>query len=88
MERYVFNPEYIISNNDDTDIVFTPDMEKVYILREVESIIVKSFATAHTIDEAMDEIKKHFVPESFRSSECLEFIKEIIKYNILVHDSN
>lgn len=85
MEKYVFNSDFTINNSGKTDLVFTSQMEKIYVLQEIESIIVKSFEEPITIDEAVGRIKTQFTPESFVLKECLEFIDKIIDCNIIVN---
>ena len=86
MKKYIFNPEYVINKNEDANIVFTSDMKQIYILREIETLILECFNDYKTIDEAVIEISSIFTPESFVSSECEDFINELIQANILVTD--
>lgn len=46
MKTYIFNPEYVINENENMNVVFASDMECVYILKDIESIIVKTFFQA------------------------------------------
>lgn len=84
MDKYVFNPDYIISNNKETDIIFTPNMDKVFILQEIESLIVNCFNSPLSIDEAISKIKPQFTDSSFSLTECIEFINKIIEFKIII----
>lgn len=89
MSKYVINPEYIINEGDDTTVeakfVFTPNMEKIYVLQEVEATIVEAFTNAKSMDEAVAEIQSQFTPESFVAEECKEFIQKLLDAQILVN---
>lgn len=84
MEKYIINPEYTICENDETSVVLTSNMEYVYVLQEVESLIVKCFLKPQTINEAIVAIRDSFTLDSFDKAECETFISEIIKSSIIV----
>ncbi len=88
MKTYIFNPEYVINENENMNVVFASDMECVYILKDIESIIVKTFFQAKNIDEAVAEISAFFTSNSFRREECIEFINNLIEEGILVDAQN
>ena len=84
MKSYIFNPEYVVCENDGASIVFTSNMEYVYVFKEVESIILKAFFQAKIIDEAIAEIRPLFSDESFMPKECVEFINILITEGVLI----
>ena len=84
MEKYIINPEYTICENDEINVVLTSNMQHVYVLQDVESIIVKSFLTPKAIKEAMVTIRETFTLDSFNVLECESFISEIINAGIIV----
>ena len=84
MQKYIINPEYTICENDEIDVVLTANMEQVYILHNVESLIVKCFLTPQTIKAALVAIRDNFTSDSFDEAECEIFISEIIKSSIIV----
>lgn len=84
MEKFIINPEYTICENDEIDVMLTANMEQVYILQDVESLIVKCFLTPQTIKAAIATIRDNFTSDSFDEVECESFILEIIKSNIIV----
>ena len=84
MKKYIINPEYTICENDEMDVVLTANMEQVYILQDVESLIVKCFSTPQTIKEAIVTIRERFTLDSFNVLECESFISEIINAGIVV----
>ena len=85
MVKYIFNPEYVINENEKMNVVFTSEMENIYVLKDVESIILKSFHQEKTIDEAVREIKTLFTYDTFNQEECIEFINTLIKEGVLVN---
>lgn len=84
MEKYIINPEYTICENDEMDVVLTSNMEHIYVLQDVESVIVKCFLTPKTIEEAMVTIRESFTWDSFNVLECENFVSEIINARIIV----
>ena len=84
MKSYIFNPEYVVCENNSTSIVFTSNMEYIYVFKEVESIILKVFFHATIIDEAVEKISSVFSDGSFMPQECLNFINVLITEGILI----
>ena len=80
----MFNYRYTICDNDDVSIVLTDTMHQVYLLRDLESLIVKSFIVPKTINEALAEIGEQIAQGSFKADECREFIDEAIIADLLV----
>lgn len=88
MKSYVFNPEYVVSENDHANIVFSSNMEYAYVFKEVESIILKTFFQAKRMDEAVSEIQPLFSNDSFKLKECVEFISLLITEGVLIDAEN
>lgn len=84
MKKYVFNPEYSICQNDEIDVILTSNMEDVFVLQNVESIVVRCFLVPQTIKEAIMMIRNYFVVDSFNELECENFISEMIDSHIIV----
>lgn len=84
MKRYLFNPEYTICNNEGADFVLTPDMTQIFILKEIESVVVHCFMEPKAMDEAIHKISGIFTQASFVPSECEKFIRDLIEANVLI----
>ena len=84
MKKYIINPEYTICENEEVEVVLTSNMQQVYVLQNVESLIVKCFSAPQTIKNAIATIRESFTVESFNALECEIFIQEIIDASIIV----
>ena len=84
MNEYVINSEYNLTNNGENNIILTPDMGKVYILQEVETVILECFKVPISIDLAVANIQNKFSASSFDRNECINFINQLIETGILV----
>ncbi len=84
MKKYIFNSEYVIDENENMSIVFSSDVEYVYVLQDIELRILKTFFKEKNIDEAVAEIGAFFSSESYRREECAEFINKLIEEGILI----
>lgn len=81
--NYILNPTFVLNFTDDYNIIFTPNMEKIYVLGEVENIIVNAFINPISINDAISKICLNFTSSTFKEAECLEFIHKLIEEEIL-----
>ena len=88
MKKYIINPEYVTSRNENSNILFSSDMECVYVLKEVESIIVNTFLDPLSMNDAVEKLRTYFSIESFNAEECIEFINLLIEEKIIKDAQN
>lgn len=86
MVVYIINPEYVLNEMDDQILLFTANMEKIYIFNVIEQIILLAFVEPTTIKQAVELIREHFC--SFKENECIEYIDKLISENILTECCN
>lgn len=82
MAVFVINPEYVVNEMDDSIVLFTADMEKIYIFNDVEKIILNAFVDSIDLRHAVKEISAQF--NSFDENECIEYIEKLISERVLV----
>lgn len=87
-EKYIINPQNVMIDNDGTTVVLTPSMETIFVLRDVEKIIIDSFSSPTTIQGALGIVKPKFQKESFVEEECECFVKEAIIKGVLIDAQN
>lgn len=84
MKKYYFNPQYVINETEKVTAIFTDNMEYIYILNDVEKIIVSKFIEPRSMDEAVKAISDCFCGETFKKDECEEFINKLIEQRIII----
>ena len=85
--KYIFNKSLEINELDDQNVIFTPNMEKVYILGNVESVIIREFFVPISIDSAIQKISTFF-DSNFCPEDCREDIDKLITEKILIYVEN
>lgn len=84
MNKYYINPNYVINQTEDFYTIFTENVDKVFILHDLESKILLTFNEPMSIEIAVNIISKNFSEETFNKSECIQYINELIKNRILI----
>lgn len=83
-EKYVINAEMEELIVQDTVVLMTGEIERVFVLDEIEYKIWKIFDKSVEIAEALKLFKESVINVCILDEDFLEYVNQLIKNNLLV----
>ena len=84
MKKYYINPNIVINKTENFQTIFTPNVDKVFVLQDIESEVLQVFITPMCIKDAVSILSQRFTSETFNETECIQYINKLIEFEILV----
>ena len=82
--KYVINQEFERIDDENKTILFTGTVEKVYILNEIETQILKLFDTPCFINEAHEKFNTVTSQVKVKKEDFFDFVEQLIIRRILI----
>lgn len=86
--RYTVNQTFDRIESENKVVVFTGNVDKVFVFNEVEAKILSIFSNVYSIDDAFFEFNNKCDNVIVKKSDFYDFVKHLIEKEILIEIAN